>query len=512
MLATALSVAALLVPFANAYFTGEVRGDADWMRCWQNGKRINQCPEGISVDWNLEEQTFVETFPTTVGINFQWDAATDAKLIPANSESLLIPHLNLHACRITKGLCIPHIKPDANSVTHAPAIKSSNRGGIFNSTIMLTEGMWTLIGHCRIYTVDSTEYDIVDDDSCTRLNMSDPSVYPWKLDLAIGAQIKVLPAPRELVEVDPGFQAGIFGFNMTLLVITLIACLYVTVMKKHIVIKASSPATILLSFSGIALALVTGLYVSTSYGEEMSRCIILPAGLSLSFWLTFGILGLKTWRTHVIFEKSVQLESWNLSNRMLGLFVFVACFLDAIILAVWFIVDTPQLKRLVDAVQTETDSMTCTDNYSEAWYVLLLAPKVIVVFESASMAYKVRDIPDNFNESRSLMIGFMCSMTLGSLCGVFALLLDSPVSQYALITCSCVPFSYFLAAIFLVVAKAWNIHISFDFMDAHRQQMTGVTQQKKVSVLPGQGAADDEYKKELQQEISTLKEQLGKAN
>ena len=96
--------------------------------------------------------------------------------------------------------------------------------------------------------------------------------------------------------------------------------------------------TMYLSLFGILLCALTGIFTALFHNDGVFRCYVMPAGFAVAFWAAFGILGLKTWRTHKIFEKTVQLESWSMSNSMLGMILCVPVVFDMILLAIWFLI------------------------------------------------------------------------------------------------------------------------------------------------------------------------------
>lgn len=78
-------------------------------------------------------------------------------------------------------MCIP-----ANSIW-----ESGDDHGIFDSSVSLTEGMWNVIGHGRLYLDDDTFYPLEGASGCDGDTSALPS--PWKLDFAIGLPHRVEP-------------------------------------------------------------------------------------------------------------------------------------------------------------------------------------------------------------------------------------------------------------------------------------------------------------------------------
>jgi len=469
-----LAAAALLALPASGYFLGEEKGDSGFQKCWKGGQQMVKCPEGFTMDWDLFEGVpyvkgaFVEGQEKDITLDFTW--ATEGvsyDVVNQNAETPLVPHINLHACKVEEGTCTPLIKANTNTVTHAPA-KKGNVMGNYVSTIMLKEGAWTLIAHGRAYLNDTTHYAL-QSEGCDA--GGEVSTGPWKLDVVIGAKVICDPKPRELIEVAAGLRSAAIGINAFFLVLMLAFFGWTAVMKDHVVVKSSAPITILTAIAGGILIVMGALYASIAFDAEVCRCYLMPIIFCIGFWGTFGMAAMKTWRINMIFLRSIELEEFNMSNKALLGCTAAPILLDLILCGIWFIADTPMMERLEDPVNDAVDSMQCSMDNEQIWTYLLILPKVIVLFHIAQIAYKVRDVPDNFNESKALMIGLASSTMLFMVFFILGVLLKLPLEQKFLSATIGIPLAFVLNVVIVVGAKILNIYVTKDFENKEKNDI-----------------------------------------
>jgi hypothetical protein len=73
---------------------------------------------------------------------------------------------------------------------------------------------------------------------------------------------------------------------------------------------------------------------------------------------------------------------------------------DAIIFIIWGCADTPTPILTMDKIDKLFDVWSCSSSVLTAWQLLLMLPKFIALARSAMLAYKIREVTKNFNESK----------------------------------------------------------------------------------------------------------------
>lgn len=457
--------AAALLP-VNGYFLGEQKGDIGFQKCWKNGEQMVKCPNGITMDWDLFDETpyiggpFIEDAEKSVTLKFNWaTTGVSYAVVRSNADSSIVPHINLHACRSEEGTCTPLVKANSNTVTHSPASKGETMGD-YVSKIELKEGSWTLIAHGRTYLSDTTHYALQSSGCEASEELTDE---PWKLDVVIGAKITVLPKPRALESVSSSLVSTSIAINGVLLLILAGLVGWTIMMRDHVVVKSAAPVTIVCCALGSLLITAGALVSGLLFDEEGIRCFMMPMVFCLGFWMTFGISAMKTWRINMIFLRSIELEQFEMSNMTLIGLSLSPFLMDLLVFVIWFAVDLPEMTRLPDPINDAVDSMQCAMQDQQVWTFLLTLPKILVLFHIAQIAYKVRDVPDNFNESKALMIGLASSTILFLVFFAFGVLMELPLDQQFMAATIGIPIAFMFNIAIVIGGKIMNIYITKDF-------------------------------------------------
>jgi len=208
------------------YILGEGPDDANYMRCWQQGNLMSACPLGFEWSWNMsisDDELWYEGETYTVKLELIFSDEFRAKVVQKDEESTLINHLNVHSCKFDLGkVCIPFLGSDLNGVTHTAVITGEDHG-VFYSSVSLTEGMWNVIAHGRLYLHDSTFYPLEGASGCDGDTSALPD--PWKLDFAIGLPKRLEP-PKEMNLMSTTEIAGWQIFMVLILVVGAVGVVY----------------------------------------------------------------------------------------------------------------------------------------------------------------------------------------------------------------------------------------------------------------------------------------------
>ena len=205
---------------SNGYILGETEGDKNFLRCWQNGNLMSQCPIGLTWSWNLStSETWYENEQYFLRLNMTWsDTFKSVITTKDNSSSFLVDHINVHSCKFSFGsVCTPSATALGDAITHTSVI-TSNTDGLFISSVSLTQGSWNVIAHGRIYLNDTTHYQLEGDTCTCQSNLTSTVTSPWKLDFAIGSPHDV-EAP---LTTNTGSTTNIAGWQILIMAIIIL--------------------------------------------------------------------------------------------------------------------------------------------------------------------------------------------------------------------------------------------------------------------------------------------------
>ena len=167
--------------------------------------------------------------------------------------------------------------------------------------------------------------------------------------------------------------------------------------RRHPLLLSSSPF-----FGQVIISGSWFLYVAIGIMRWKSLdavCSIIPAFLCVAYTLIIGTLFAKTWRLNRIFTgaslKSVRVSAWDVV-------LFISCLftVDFIIMAAWLLIDRPVPVLETDSTNSLQLITVCYSEHWNVWYSLLIVPKAVQVLYGMYLAYNVRHINANFNESR----------------------------------------------------------------------------------------------------------------
>lgn len=259
--------------------------------------------------------------------------------------------------------------------------------------------------------------------------------------------------------------------NVVLFMILLILLGWLVFMKDHVVVKSAAIVTLCTGVLGAVIIVASAIVTAMAFDNEMIRCYALPAVFSIGFWLTFGMFGMKTWRINQIFLKSIELEEFSMSNSTLLMWVCAPIIVDLAVLGVWFLADAPHMSREIDLVNAAADSMQCMMGNEELWTFFVVFPKFCVLVHIAQIAYKVKDVPDNFNESKGIMLGLCSSTILFTVFTIFGVAMKLPVDQRFVSCVIGIPLAFVVPNAIIICSKMWNIYVTKDFENEEKNDI-----------------------------------------
>ena len=209
--------------------------------------------------------------------------------------------------------------------------------------------------------------------------------------------------------------------------------------RRHPLVMSSSPL-----FGQMIISGSWFLYVAVgvmAWKQVDGVCSVIPAFLCIAFTLVIGTLFAKTWRLNRIFHgaslKSVRVTAWDVLAFISLFFSF-----DFVINLAWILIDRPVPELITDSTDSLARIYVCNSVHYTLWYSILIVPKGLLLLYGAFLAYHVRHISQNFNESRYIALAILHFI----LFGVIVIPLDQALSHqlivhYLLITlmlCLCI--------------------------------------------------------------------------
>jgi len=200
------------------------------------------------------------------------------------------------------------------------------------------------------------------------------------------------------------------GFK-TQLIFVLLCCLgalvalvnlyYVCKYRKHVVIRSTSFRFNVL----VNIAIIIGycsIFTLTGTPTD-TKCMIRPWVIVISMTLTFAPIFAKARRIHILINKA-GMRRMKIPDRVLMKEIMVYLFIDVVVLSLMTCLD-PYKAMTQDASYSDFKStVLCKDGSQRVnvFLVVILVLKIGMLLYGVSMAYQVRNVPENFNESKHI--------------------------------------------------------------------------------------------------------------
>jgi len=249
-----------------------------------------------------------------------------------------------------------------------------------------------------IVTGQSTWPAIVWDKACTFLK-ANPTRWQGLIENSLPP---APPQPPRTETPSPALTGAVRAVSALVLALTL--CLHCLLQKyrSRPEIKGSSVAYCHVMVTGPVLASIGLLLIpELSSPGGAGVCQALPPLFSIGFNLIFGSAFLKTFRIYKIFSlRSMQVQ--RLSRTLLGSSLIINGW-DVIVLIVWMAADTyTRQLQVPNSSLPYVSAWTCRSDKTTLWVLLLVLPKAGLLLSSIYLAWSVRAVASNFNESRFL--------------------------------------------------------------------------------------------------------------
>jgi hypothetical protein len=267
--------------------------------------------------------------------------------------------------------------------------------------------------------------------------------------------------PRAIYQISDATVNGCIVLSALTVALAFGADIVLWINTHHKVIKTSSVTFCHLIVLGCLMGLlypsVLGAGHNTGWG-----CSLPLFFLGTGFSLTFGSLFIKTWRIHKIFNnESIKLQ--KLRNRDLLVPIGALVIFEGLIHLLWNTVDAPYIKTTSYPLQELTDQYKCDSKYYWLWFAIVIGSKVILILFIASIAWAVRDVPQNWNEAKWIAISVYNVLVIAILGGAVLLITQEPSVHY-IIQCVACCFVFLNTLVIVFGPKLYNIYISKEWM------------------------------------------------
>lgn len=213
---------------------------------------------------------------------------------------------------------------------------------------------------------------------------------------------------------------AVLGVSLALVGTFALAAALVLRRRAHPVVKAAAAAFLLVELLGCGLAAAAAAVSSRGRGSS-GVCAAVPLLASLAFVLVVLPPCLRAWRLHKIFSSVVAVVRIR-TARLLGI-VAVAAAAEAALHAARALADPSHTRHEPATAGSGAGAAEVADACRGAdgglWLALLLAPKAALLVWALALAYRTRlVVPDEFNESRTLVVTVLLVALGGTALGV----------------------------------------------------------------------------------------------
>ena len=238
-----------------------------------------------------------------------------------------------------------------------------------------------------------------------------------------------LPLPQPFT-VDCPYIVEDSAVGMALIVVTaigmtlvLLVAIYLTLKMKDTELKRTQPIFLILACLGGVLGMGT---VFTLVGEATDlKCNMVPALTSLGLELMYGALITKMIRVDMIFNNA-SLKVVKLPTKTMFLYLLRVVALPMLVLILHLAVDEPGvIHKMVSHGSRVVPEKSCKSAGSDSiFFFVLLVTHVALIIYGALLAFKVRKVQDDFQESKTILMGMYNTLVVAAVVLPLVALLD----------------------------------------------------------------------------------------
>ena len=219
--------------------------------------------------------------------------------------------------------------------------------------------------------------------------------------------------PPDLLRDPPNqnyLSSGLQGFGFALLAVTwltsVVSIAWVYMHRAHHILRASQPYFLYFVCIGAGLSVSSIFTISFDESDgwswdQLSRaCMTSPWLFSVGFIMMYGGLFGKLWRINQV----LQVTRRRIDVKQVAWPSLVLVVLALIILSIWSAIDPLVWER--EEIDTETGESigSCNCDHLTAFLLPLIIVMIIPTFLTGLMAWRTRDVDEEYSESRYIFI------------------------------------------------------------------------------------------------------------
>eukprot|EP00455_Lapot_gusevi_P046201 TRINITY_DN6039_c0_g1_i5.p1 TRINITY_DN6039_c0_g1~~TRINITY_DN6039_c0_g1_i5.p1 ORF type:complete len:305 (+),score=107.59 TRINITY_DN6039_c0_g1_i5:94-1008(+) len=176
--------------------------------------------------------------------------------------------------------------------------------------------------------------------------------------------------------------------------------------RENKLIKAVSPTFIMVTLFGCMLALCLPIFWNSVEDLDVNWCHVFPAIGGISFALVFGSLIAKTWRLYSIFWSN-KLAASNITDKTLFSIIAAVLGVEVVLVLIWRWAQPMGDMRIHDVTDTYDVPVCVAPNSKDAvnstTLIIFFIIQFLIMGVGTALATKVRKLPDQFNETQSIV-------------------------------------------------------------------------------------------------------------
>ena len=247
---------------------------------------------------------------------------------------------------------------------------------------------------------------------------------------------------QKLDEINDIVMSGILIFTLLTLILLISAQIINIRYRNHKGIKASSPMLNHLIFiGGYIIAIGVIIYVAETplwvhypvIGQHI--CSLAPSLFSIGVTLYLGTVCIKTWRLNRIYIHSKRFDTGDIKSikgyLLLG-FLIALVILDVLVCILWRSIDSQSPKVIPSeeniiigdgGKRVVLIEQVCHSDYEVYWYAALLAPKVLLVLASFTLALLTQMNIKEFKTGNVIVLSFFLTAIFGIGIPIYAVII-----------------------------------------------------------------------------------------
>jgi ABC-type branched-subunit amino acid transport system substrate-binding protein len=224
---------------------------------------------------------------------------------------------------------------------------------------------------------------------------------------------------REIEELSSSAKFITLAVMILLISVSGLVHFLIHMYREHPSMKANSPRLGHMITAGTTVAYLAVL-IQTFSSSVFTQCHLPGIFLFISVAMNYGAVTARVFRIHRVFHATefTRLRCL-LKDSLLALFVAILISIDLFIGLVYFAFAPATLVAEHSFGSEDKDVLVCSYDFYYVYMTLLGVPTTIMLIYGVVLAYKTRDVEDNFNETSAI------GMSLWS--GVFVFLVCLPV-------------------------------------------------------------------------------------